>query len=161
MANQKNLEFCNNAIALKKNLEKSFINLGQYLHEIKEKSLWEANWSSWDEYCLELKMSRNSINKLIQIYSTFVLDYNIGPEKIATAGGWTVVSELLPVIETREQAIEWIHKAQELTREDLRKEVTEAKSGVQQSACKHKNTYTIVVCRACGIRMEDHKEHEN
>lgn len=161
MANKKNnLIYCNDALQLKTSLEQGFIRLGEYLYTIKNERLYEANWASWEEYSLELKMSQNSINKLIQIYARFILSYGIPEEKVVEAGGWSVIAELLPVIETAEQAEEWLDKAKELTREDLRKEITEKKSGIPMQSCKHLDTYTITVCRGCGIKMEDHEDHD-
>ncbi len=155
-----NLTYCNDALTLKTSLEQGFLRLGEYLHTIKLKRLWESNWASWEEFSLEFKMSQNSITKLIQIYSTFVLDYRIEGDRVVEAGGWSVIAELLPVIESKKDAEDWLTKAKELTREDLRKEITEKKTGVPMQQCKHKNTYTIVVCRDCGVKMEDHKDHD-
>lgn len=157
---QKDLEYCEDALALKKTLEESFLTLGEYLYNIKIKELYIPQWASWDIFVMELKMSQNAVNKLIQIYKTFILDYKLATQEVVTAGGWSVISELLPVIQTKEDAKDWLNKAQALTREDLRKEIKESKTGLPQSSCKHKNTYTIVVCRDCGLKMEDHKEHE-
>lgn len=156
----KDLEYCKDALTLKTSLEEGFLRLGEYLLNIKEKSLYEPNWASWEEYSIELKMSQNSINKLIQIYQTLVLNHGIPEKKIVDAGGWSVIADLLPVIKSKEDAEEWLTKAKELTREDLRKELTEEKTGLPMKDCRHRNTYTIVVCRDCGIKMEDHKEHD-
>ncbi len=151
---KKNLKYCTEALALKSQLEKQYLRLGEYIFNIKEKNLFLPQWSSWSEYCAELKMSENQANKLIQIYSTFILKYKIPEEKITTVGGWSVIAELLPVINSLEDANKWLESAQELTREDLRKEVKESKSGIQMKSCGHKNTYVIRICRDCGHREE-------
>lgn len=161
MSNEsKNLKYCENALDLKKSLEESYLKLGEYLYEIKDKEMYLPQWSSWEVFTMELKMSQNAINKMVQIYTKLVLEYSIAPADIITAGGWTVIAELLPVIDSKKDAVEWLEKAQELTREDLRTEVKEARTGVPQQHCKHKNTYTIVVCRDCGIKIEDHEDHD-
>lgn len=156
-----NFKYCTGALTLKKSLEESYLTLGEYLYNIKEKELYMPQWPSWEVFSMELKMSSNAINKLIQIYSTFILQYKVPNEEVITAGGWSVIAELLPVIETKEDAVEWLDKAKELTREDLRTEIKEAKTGIPQSNCKHKNTYTIVVCRDCGLKIEDHENKKS
>lgn len=155
-----NLKYCKKALELKKEIEASFIKLGEYLYEIKNKNLFLPQWSSWEEYYMELKMSQNTVNKLIQIYETFILKYNLPPENVVSAGGWSVIAEILPVINSKKDAEEWLHKSTELSRSDLRKELKEEVTGVQMASCKHRNTYTITVCRDCGIKMEDHKDHD-
>lgn len=155
------LQFCNAAIKLKNELENGFMTLAEHLYTIKEGDLFVGQWSSWSEFTAELKMSENSVNKLIQIYKTFVLEYKFQPKEVATAGGWSAIAEILPIIDCKEAAEEWLHKARELTREDLRKEVKEEKSGHSEHSCRHLDTYTIVVCRGCGSKIEGHKDHEH
>lgn len=157
--NKENLIYCKDAISLKTSLEQGFIKLGEYLYNIKKKALYEPNWTSWEEYREELHMSENSVNKLVQIYSKLILAYNVSPDKIVNAGGPSVIADLLPILNSKEQAEEWLEKASLLTRKDLRDEIKEEKTGVPMQLCKHKNTYTITVCRGCGIRMEEHKDH--
>lgn len=160
MANEtKNYEYCNDTINLKRSIEGTFMVLAEHLSNIKAQSLYLPAWSSWEEYVNELKMSTNMVNKLIQMHEMLVLEYSIPTKQVIAAGGWTVIADLLPIIKTKAQAVEWLEKAKTLTRDDLRKEMKEAKSGVQMSSCKHKNTYTIVVCRDCGLKIEDHKDH--
>lgn len=155
MASQnQNLKYCTDTINLKKEIEQSFLTLGEHLYNIKRDEMFLPQWSSWDEYVTEIKMSLNMANKLIQIYETFILEYKFAPEDITTAGGWTVVAEILPVIENRDDAENWLNMASELTRDDLRKEVKEAKSGVEMATCAHADTYIIRICRCCGNKEE-------
>lgn len=154
-------KYCTDAIQLKNDLESGFILLGEQLSKIKNEGLWETAWTSWSEYVKELKMSENHVNKLIQIFEKLVLGLKVPKDQIANAGGWSIVSDLLPIIESKKDAEEWLEKAATLTREDLRSEMKEQKTGVLMHACKHKNIYTIVVCRDCGLKMEDHEDHDH
>lgn len=156
----KNYQYCNDALSLKTTIEQSFIKLGEYLYNIREKELYKPSWTSWREFYTELKMSSNMADKLIQIYETFVVQYAIPEEKIVTAGGWSTIQEILPVIANKKDAEHWLETAAVLSRNDLRKEVKEVKTNLSEKNCKHKNTYTITVCRDCGIKMEDHKDHK-
>ncbi len=151
---QKNLDFCNRALELKTALESNFLVLGEYLYQIKEGCLYEPNWQSWQEFSWELKMSENSINKLMQIYKTLILGYGFTHQQILTAGGWSMVAEVLPMITSKKDALKWLTAASNLTRGDLRKEIKEAKTGLPMAACSHKNTFTMRVCRDCGEKHE-------
>lgn len=146
--------YCSEAIVLKKHIEESFISLGEHLYKIKEEGLFSPQWSSWDEFLREMKLSLNTGNKLIQIYTTFVLEYGFSAEDLVSAGGWTVIAEVLPVVQGRDDAENWLMMCENLSREDLRKEVRESKTGVDMGSCKHKDTYVIKVCRTCGEREE-------
>lgn len=145
--------YCNRAISLKNALERDFMLLAEHLYKIKEYELWRANWGSWIEYTWELKMSATTIKQLIQVYKTFVVDYGITKEQLGTAGGLSHVADTLPVIKNKKDALRWLVKAQTLTRADLRKELTEAKTGIPMASCKHSETYTVEICKHCGERV--------
>ncbi len=155
---QKNFKYCTEALQIKNQLEKNYMRLAEYAYNIKNDNLFLPQWSSWSEFIADLKISENQANKLVQIYYTFIITFGIDEETITTAGGWSVIAELLPVINSIDDANRWLESARELTREDLRKEVKEAKSGVQMKSCGHKNTYVIRICRDCGHREEIHHE---
>lgn len=150
----KNLDYCNQTLRLKKDIEGSFVMLGEYLHTIKENQLYEPQWSSFEEFCFELKMSSNMVNKLMMIYKTFILGYGFTQEQIATAGGWSVIAEVLPQIDSKKSALKWLASCATLTRSDLRKELLEAKTGIPMKQCEHKDTYTVEICRNCGQSHE-------
>ncbi len=165
LSEKKRHEICNHAIELKNDIEFRFMELGGLLHEIRENNYFEAGWTSWEEYSMELKISQATISKLIRIYEVFVLKYEFSPAKIAEAGGWSVVAELLPdVIETTEKAqVEgWLSEAKALPRTDLRRAITERRKGIDMEDCGHEDTYTIKICRRCGARwkLEDKNEHK-
>lgn len=147
-----NHNYCTKAIKLKNDLETGFIVLGEHLHNIYANSLWEASWDSWEAFVSELKMSSNHVNKLMQIYRTLVLSYGLKAEHIVTAGGWSVVADILPMITSKKDALKWLNKAQVLTRADLRKEIKEVKTGLPMAQCKHLNKEMIPMCKCidCG-----------
>lgn len=154
--NIQNYKLCTDAIKLKNHIESDFMVLAESLYKIKTQELYKPSWSSWDEYREELKMSENSVNKLIQIHSKLVVEYKIDDQKIVSAGGPSVLADLLPILNNKEEAEDWLEKASVLTRKDLRDEITESKTGISMRDCKHINTITIVVCRDCHLKMEDH-----
>lgn len=148
------LGYCEKALELKKDIEENFLLLGEYLYNIKEHQMYTPQWSSFDEYIDELKMSTSNVNRLIQIHKTFVLDYGFSSQEIITAGGSSSLGDILPVITSRKTAEKWMTLSGTLTRKDLRNELIEAKTGVLQTSCGHKNTYTVEICRDCGERKQ-------
>jgi len=155
-----NFKYCSQAISLKQSLESSFMTLAGYLYRINSEELYKPQWSSWDEFYNELKISKNTANKLVQIHSTMIVEYQFTPEEIVSAGGWSVIQDILPLCTSRKNAEKWLRKAEVLTRDDLRDEMKEEKTGVAQQHCKHLNTYTITICRDCGEKIEDN-EHSH
>lgn len=152
--NDDNYEYCQNALKLKKNIEVEFLVLGEHLLSIRNKHLYQPHFSSWTEFLWEMKLSENVAKKLIQIYSVFIIQFGFKPEKIAEAGGWSVLQDILPMIKSKEDASKWLELAGAQTRSDLRKEIKESKTGIIMSSCKHKDTYVVEVCRDCGERHQ-------
>ena len=161
LQHNKNLEYCKDALALCQELEGGFLELGKYLYNIRENALYEPQWASFGEFCMEMRnLSPASISKLINVYKRFELDYKIPQKQITDAGGWTLVADLLPVVSSRKEAMEWLDEAAVLTRSDLHKRILEKKSGVDMSKCLHKDQYTITVCRDCGERFREYDENK-
>lgn len=152
MPNLPALRYCEETIKLKTGIEASFLALGERLKRIKEEVLFEDQWSDFGAFLAEMKLSESTASRLIGIYETFVLKYQIAPAQIAQAGGWTVIADILPVVNSKKDAKYWLDQATTLTRTDLRRELMEIKKGRLMSECKHKNTFTLRVCVDCGLR---------
>lgn len=146
----KNIDYCTKALEFEKSLSTQFLVLGEYLFNIREMNLYSPQWSSFNEFCMEFKsLSQASISKLANIYQKFVVNYDIPKEQLATAGGWARLAEVLPLCNTKEAAEEWLHKANVLTRDDLRKEIIETRTGKDMRTCDHTNYYSVRICREC------------
>ncbi len=154
-----NLNFCEETISKKHLIEVSWIELCARLKEIRDKGLWEGRWDSFEDFLHDPQMSldKASASKMITIHEKFVIEYKMSPARIANAGGWSKIAEILPAVKDKESAEEWIDKSASLSKSDLRKEVKEEKTGIEMSKCEHKDTYIIRVCRDCGIKMEEHQ----
>lgn len=157
----KNLEYCNKALDIKGEIESSFLTLGEYLYNIKEHNLFFPQWDSFLEFCFELKISSNMVNKLIQIHKTLILGYGLTQNDVLQAGGWSAVQEVLPFISSKQDAIKWLKDAGTLTRSDLRKSITEMKTGVDMKNCKHKTFYIVKICNDCGERIRVYEDEKD
>jgi hypothetical protein len=157
LSEERRHDLCLIAIGLKKNIEVSFLELGGALHEIKERRHYEAGWSSWEEYLLELKISQSMVSRLIRIYEVFVLKYEFAPRQIAEAGGWTTVAQLLPEIKEDTPKLRvntWLTEMIGLTRSDALGAIKDRKRGYTAEECEPHDTYTIKICRKCGERWK-------
>lgn len=154
-----NLDFCEETISKKHILELAWLELCGRLKEIRDNELYKGRWENFEDFLNDpaMDMDKGTASKMITIHEKMVLEYKIKPTVIANAGGWSKVAELLPVINNKEDAEEWLSKASVLSKNDLRKEVREQKSGILMKNCKHKDTYIIRVCRGCGEKIEEHK----
>lgn len=149
-------DICQSAIRMKQSIEEDFLTLGKMLYEIKTQELWRAGWDSWDEYAMEFRFSGPTISKLQRIHEVLVMQYKIEPAKLAAAGGWSSVAEILPLIDPETtpttRVRELLGLATEQTRKDFRATVFEIKKG---HPCKHPNRRRVVIdmCLTCPDRI--------
>lgn len=147
---KKNHAFCLETIEFNNRIEGDILALAERYYRISQMRLFLPYWETFEDYCDELKnMSYASVMKLIDIHATFVVSYKFSPARIAKAGGWTKIAEVLPVIKNKKDAEVWLDKAETLSRAHLRAEVNEKKTGIPQITCKHKDFYLLKHCRAC------------
>ncbi len=163
MANDKvkNHNYCLDTLKAKADIERGFLVVGERLYTIRKGELFKPHWESFYEFELEFKWSPGTANKLINIYKKFVLEHKISPDRLVEAGGWSALAEVLPVVKTKKDAEHWLDQAKELTRDDLRKEVSESRNGVsKQDACQHPDddVYYLRICRNCGLKEEVYPE---
>lgn len=147
------LNYCAEALEFEKTISTQFLQLGEYLYNIQEQNLYAPQWDSFTEFCNEFRsLSQASISKLVGIYRTYIIDHQFPRERIAALGGWSNIAETLPMVKTKEEAENWLSKAETLSRVDLRKEITEQKTGRDMRDCAHENHYDLRVCRDCHDR---------
>lgn len=152
-------KYCERAVLLEEAGRAMYLTLGEMLHNIRNERLYEPFWGSWQEYCMEFKdLSGSSISKLITIYEVFVLRYGFKIEELAKSGGWTKLYQIALASPTKKDATRWLSKGKVASRSDLMKFLTEAKTGIDMSKCKHKDAYLIRVCPSCGDRHRVYEE---
>lgn len=143
----KNLDFCNETISKKHVLEMGWLELCARLKEIRDNKLYEGRWENFEDFLNDpsMDMDKGTASKMITIHEKLITEYQIKPVVIANAGGWSKVAELLPVINNKKDAEEWLSKSSVLSKNDLRKEIKE-KKGKGGIGCQHPNSYKVVMC---------------
>ncbi len=149
----KNYDYCQEAIALKKTIETSFLSLGERLARIRDDRLFVGQWETFEIFLEDAKVSPATASKLINIYQRFYLEWGFKAQSLVDAGGWSVIATLLPVCRTKDEAQNWLQIAQIKSRSDLEKDIKEQKTGIDMSTCSHGDSYSIQVCRTCGDRL--------
>ncbi len=160
LSEQQKHNLCKSALLLKRDIEVSFLQLGELLYKIKNETLFEAGWESWEEYEMEFRMPSSTISRLIRIYEVFRLRYSFPQAELAEIG-WSGLAEILPILPpeaSKSRAEELMGQVAVQSRSDLRRTIKEAKTGISMSKCKHPNAYVIKVCPDCGDREKIYQE---
>ena len=149
----KNLNICEEAISKKHQLEVGWLELCGMLKNIRDNGLYEGRWDSFEDFLQDPQMGldKGSASKMITIHEKFVIEYKMSPARIANAGGWSKVAEILPAVKDKKSAEKWLDEAAALSKTDLRKQVNEERHP-ESIGCKHKDSYKVVMtcCRGCG-----------
>lgn len=156
-----NFTYCEETIRMKDELELSYLKLAERLHRIHLNRMYLPNFETFDDFLEEIKISKATASKMINIYLTFVVKYKIEDKKLALAGGWSVVAETLPYITSKTAALDWLVKCKHLTRADLRKSLLEKKTGIDMRDCDHEDEekITFYKCKRCGNTHREYDEN--
>lgn len=147
-----NYGYCKETLTFKVKLEEGYLVLAERLKKIRDERLFAQGWEYFGDFLEEMHMSETTASKMINIYEKFVLEWKFSSEDLLQAGGWSSIAETLPIVKTREDAEDALLQAGTLTRGDLRKYVTEKKTGKPMDLCLHEDSYNINICRSCGER---------
>lgn len=155
-----NLDYCNQTIHLKKNIEGSFISLGEHLKNIRDGGLYAPQWSSFPEFLWELGLKDGTVSKLINIYNTFVLKFPIPEADLYSPKGWSSLAEALPLIKNQEDAQHYVHLRNTLSAKDYRDTVRAKIKGTDLDTCEHPPEFsvTLIWCKKCGQKHQQFTE---
>lgn len=136
-------------MALRHTIEGAFLDLGHRLHRIREEQLYKDEYQNFDEFLLEAKISKATASKLIIVYQTFVLEYNIPVKRLAGVG-YSSLYTIARHATTKDKAEELVERATELTRDDLQESMRD--DDTARPGCKHSDSRIVEVCNDCGNR---------
>ena len=155
-----NLDYCNQTIVLKKDIEKSFVSLGEHLKNIRDGNLFSPQWTSFHEFIWELGLKDGTVSKLINIYDTLVLKFPIPEADLHSPKGWSSLAEALPLINSQEDAMHYVQLRNTLTAKDYRDTVRAKLRGVDVNTCEHPPEFsvTLVWCKKCGYKHQEFNE---
>jgi hypothetical protein len=158
---QEAYNYCEETIALKGQIEGAYLVLCSRLHKIKTENLFlNAGYESWSLFVDDMKIDKGKADQMVRIYDLLVLEYGIKPKLIEEAGGWSVVAEILPIADSKENAEEALHFAKGALKKDVRLYVRDKKYGTTGTLCRHANTYTVEICTDCGQRHRVFNDEE-
>lgn len=147
-----NARFCEETAEIKASVEKDLVELGGRLFKIEQFGMFAPNHDSFRDFLDDLKLKPAAASKLMRVWGRLVVELGLKPRQIVAAGGAYAAYEVLALCDSKGSAEDWLDKVAKLRRSDLRKEVTEAKTGVPMKECCHKQTETVTFekCLHCG-----------
>lgn len=153
-----NLKLCQKGLELMKVLEQGFLKLGEVLMEIRNNQAYYPQWESFGDYLEEGHvMSEANASKLITVYNRYIIKMQ-EPEQELVKIGWSKLYDLHRTYDEDQELRDAMLDASLLTTSHLRQKLHEKKAGVDQTTCKHTNTYTIKVCRDCNFREKIYEQ---
>ncbi len=155
----RNHNYCEQTISLKSGLEEGFFVLGERLAKIRDEELYQPSWDSFPEFLEEMKLSEATASKLINIHLQFVVKFGIDKQKLLEMGGWSDLSEILKLADSKEKTIEIIDELGPLLRADRRRALSEKKTGISMGECLH--DWTTVHFKQCKKCQERKKVFDN
>lgn len=154
---EKSYDFCQTTIGLVKQMEETFLILGARFKKIRDEQMYLPSYESFYDFLKECRLTESKASKLITVYETYVEEYGFSSEEIVAAGGWTLLYDAKSLIKNKGDAKRVLHDLKHRDERDGRAYLMEARKGVEQEKCKHRDTYTIVCCRECGLKIRDEK----
>lgn len=140
------VKYLRSTIALKTELEKTFILLAERLANIYEKRIWKAEYGSWDEFLIDAKISMPMASKLISVYKKFVVEHKVPVSKLVAVRSWESLYSVRGLAINRDKALELVENGAVLSDKDMRKLAN------SQPECDEHDFYEIRICRNCGLR---------
>ena len=137
--------YCKETLQFIETISQSFLVLGERLHKIQSERLWETDYSSWEEWVEETKMSAGNISKLISVYETWILDCKVDPAKLS-AIPYSTLYEMRKLLKSdNSNALQVVEESGGL----MRKHIEDKVRDVEFPKCKHQNTSRIEICNDC------------
>lgn len=152
--NKPKIGLCDQAEKLRQTIEVSFLALGEKIKQIRDENAWEGKYEDFADFVENgLKMNQGTASKLVKIFETFVEKYAFPREKLIETS-WTHLYQVIPLIENKRDAEDWVEKASTLTRTDLGREIKERQTGKEMGECEHDyEKITMLKCRECGKKI--------
>lgn len=153
----KNHKYLSDTIELVNGIERGFLSLGERLKKIRDEQLYAPEYESFYDFLVDCRMTESKASKVISVFETYIEKYGLDANDVASVG-WSLLYEAIRVIKSPEQAKETLHELKHRQDKDGRDYIRQLRSGVDQDACQHQDTYLITVCRQCGTKIKTHEE---
>ncbi len=126
------------------------------IHEIHDGKLYQTllgdENAPWSAYLgqHELYYTKSQIYQYDKVYQKFVkeLDINAGVIDMIPVSKLSAIVNLV----NKENVLEWITKANELTSQDFQDEIRKAQGKESYLTCPHKNKVEYEICSSCSFR---------
>ena len=146
-------KYLNETLALKTELEKNYILLSERLYNIFTERYWDkAGYGSFDEFLMELRMSRQTASKLITIYRIYIVEKKVALTQLLSVRSWESLYLARSLATTPEKTQEVVESCAVMSQHDVRELVVDDKE------CEGHDFYEMRVCRNCGHKEMIYKD---
>ena len=147
-----NHKYLTDTLELKSKIEEGFLNLTERLYKIRQERIWESDYDNLEEFLNELDITQSTCSKLCSIYEHWVVQGKISLE-VLSGVSWTNLYSSIPRLEN-ESHKDVLEDAKLLTRQDIIEKGRE----IKHPDCRHKNVFTLIVCKDCGKSIKKYDE---
>jgi hypothetical protein len=142
-------------IKLVRTLENGFLKLGERLGKIRDKRMWEeSGYETFELYLEEAKITPATASRLITVYNTFVIGYEMDEEKLSGIG-WSVLYLLAKDVKNKKDAEEFVEKAMIMKRSDIEEELRD-----RRVVCSKHDWEELYIrfCKKCNKKEKIYEE---
>lgn len=156
---QRNLEYCNELINLKKGVERSFLVIGEMLWRIRDEERFRPHWETFTEYLLELGWDDSVASRYISVFKTLIYEYKLDEATIIKIG-WSNAYDVVRASHSKDDAQKLLDECSSAAfPSQVRASIREARTGVKEDLCKHKwQDVHFRQCENCGKREKVYDE---
>lgn len=130
---------------LVKQIETHFFELGARLHTIKEKKMWESDYSTYTEFLEDAKINPSLASMLTAIHTKYVIENNVPMQSLAGIG-YSNLYEAIPLIE-KDGVDKTLAKVITLTRSEIKDEVRDEKHGEHEHQLGKERWAMCEICK--------------
>jgi hypothetical protein len=145
MTNLVSNQFVRDTIALVRDMETAFFELGERLYKIREEKLYEDSYETFQEFLDDAHINKSMASKLAKIHEVYILNGGKEPQTLVGVG-YSNLYEAIPIAQT-EGIDNAVVKADKLTRAEIIEEVKESKYGEHVHV---PGPERFAICQICG-----------
>lgn len=131
--------YCQRAVALKKNIEVTFLVLGEMLKNIRDEKRYEGTYTDFEEFLEDLNLTASNASKIITVFEYFCENLKVPEDKLVNAGGYSVLYELYILSKSEADQKSFVDEKLSMLASPMiggrQKYLRELKNGVE--ACEH------------------------
>lgn len=150
---QEALNYCESTRNLKNKMEVAGLELGKRLWVIKDNGFADnTQYGSFSIFLEDIKLPFETAKVLMRVYQTFCIKYGIPLDDVANAGGYSLLHTTLPMVKSKESALEALEMVKTLSRKHLKQEIQKQRGLKETEECLHQEMVVYHCCKNCAFK---------